>query len=554
MRAMEADWKEAAPRRKRNLIYYGLPLVLYAAIVIPLAIASRERINPDAVSYIRRALYISRGDFYHSLSGYWSPLISWCIAPLMKMGMDGLHAARLITCLWGAIWLIAFGTFLNRFTSIHRVWKLCALFVMAVFIAEIAARQLTPDIILAACLFCYFSLITNPDLFHRPKIQFAAGLIAGFSYLAKSYALPFTLLHLPLTIFLRSLLEKSQPKPVSIILPLARGLVGILLVAVPFITILSWRYNRLTISTSGAHAHTDVGPVEIQAAIPNPFGRVENPYITRHETKDEIAYPHWSPLQSRAYFKHQLNVAADHARAMIRNISQFDRLYFSIPAAAVALLVLARLIPFQDQHWKLLWLLLTILLYCSGMLWVFFTPRYLLAVWAPLFLTLGLTVSLNFGPSSPSKIWKMVRPISAAAILLSFALAAASNWSTTDGHIPAYRNIAAELKKHDIHGSLSSPDRQQGMFIAFFADEKFLGFPPDDSATIAEQKLLDEKPAALLIFKGKKIPKEMQAASRLASQICKSPQWKFAFDFHLLDKQTVEVYIPLTSKAPSDSK
>ncbi|HEV8605702.1 MAG TPA: hypothetical protein VGQ99_10065 [Tepidisphaeraceae bacterium] len=554
MRAMEAQWKDAEPRLKRNLIYYGLPLLLYSAIVIPLAIASRERINPDAVSYIRRALYISQGDFYHSLSGYWSPLISWCIAPLMKMGMDGLHAARLVTCIWGGLWLVAFGTFLSRFTAIHWLWKLCALLVMAIYIAEIAARQLTPDIILGACLFFYFSLITTPNLLRRPKIQFSSGLLAGFSYLAKSYALPFTLLHLPLTILLRSLFEKPQPKPVPLFLPLARGLVGILLIAIPFITILSWRYNRLTISTSGAHAHTDVGPPEIQAAIPNPFGRAEDPYITRHETKDEIAYPRWSPFQSRAYFKHQLNVAADHASSMVRNIFQFDRLYLSIPAAALALLILARLIPFQDQLWKILWLLLTILLYCSGMLWVFFTPRYLLPVWAPLFLTLGLIVALNIDPPSPSRIWQMIRPISAAVILFSFVLAAALNGSNTDGHIPAYRNIAAELKKHDIYGPLSSPDRQQGMFIAFFADEKFLGFPPDDSATIAAQKLLDEKPAALLIFKGKKVPKEMQAASRLASQICKSPQWKLAFDFHLLDKQTVEVYVPLTSKAPSDSK
>ena len=529
-------------RQKQNLLYFALPLLLYIATVIPLALASRDRLNPDAVAYIRRALYISRGDFYHALTGYWSPLISWCIAPLMKLGMDGLHAARLITCIWGGIWLLAAAAFFDRFTTIHRFWKICALLISAIFIAEISARQITPDVMLAACLLFYFSITLSPDFLRRPSLQFAAGVLGGFSYLAKAYALPFVLVHLPMTILLRRLLERdTEPRP-PIIFPLARGLIGIAIFSIPWIAANTWRFGHLTISTAGAHAHTDVGPPEIQSQIPTFFGRVEDPYITRHETKDTLNYPRWSPFHSRKYFTHQLHVIADQTRALARSISLFDRFYLTTFAALIAILAIFNLMKLDFPKWKLLWLLLTAALFCSGMLLVFFTARYLLPLWAPLLLALSLTVALKV--ASPP----FLRFVFVAAIFNSFLAAAIANLRTTEGKPPAYRPLAAALHEHNIHGPLASADRHQGLFVSFFADQKFLGFPADEDANIAEQKLLAENPAALLIFKSKKIPKDMQQASRLATQIAKSPHWQHSFDFHVLDKQIVEIYIPNSSR------
>src|SRR5258706_11520657 len=232
---MENEPKHDPLRLLRNLLYFGLPLLVYISTVIPLALASRDRINPDAVAYIRRALYISRGDFYHSLSGYWSPLISWCIAPLIKPTVYPLHAARFICCAWGAIWLIAAGIFFDRFTTIHRFWKICVLTISAIYIAEIAARQITPDVMLAACLLLYLSITLSPNFLRRPSLQFLARVVGGFAYLAKAYALPFVLVHLPLTILIRTWLdhETGTTRP-KILLPLARALLGIVIFSLPW--------------------------------------------------------------------------------------------------------------------------------------------------------------------------------------------------------------------------------------------------------------------------------------------------------------------------------
>src|SRR5438445_6806088 len=111
-----------------------------------------------------------------------------------------------------------------------------------------------------------------------------------------------------MTILVRRYLEGRF----NFVAAMARGLVGVAVFTVPWILILSWRFGQLTISTAGAHAHTDVGPAEVQKRIPQFFGRVEDPYITRHEAKESIDYPRWSPFESRKYFVHQVRVAKDH--------------------------------------------------------------------------------------------------------------------------------------------------------------------------------------------------------------------------------------------------
>src|SRR4051812_37349686 len=73
----------------RRTSEFLIPLLLYAAIMVPGIHARVEQINADGVIYIRRADYIAGGNWSASLSGYWSPLISWCIVPLRRLGVDG---------------------------------------------------------------------------------------------------------------------------------------------------------------------------------------------------------------------------------------------------------------------------------------------------------------------------------------------------------------------------------------------------------------------------------------------------------------------------------
>src|SRR5207249_153345 len=116
--------------------------------------------------------------------------------------------ARAVMCVCGAIWVVAVGVFLRRFEGILWGIRLVALIILAVFIAPIAARQITPDILLGSCLLFYFSIVVSKDFLRQPGRQVLGGLVGGFCYLAKAYALPFVVLHLPMTILIRRYLEK----------------------------------------------------------------------------------------------------------------------------------------------------------------------------------------------------------------------------------------------------------------------------------------------------------------------------------------------------------
>ncbi len=150
------------PRSRITLItLLGLlvPLALYTAFVIPAAISHRNQINPDAVAYVRFAQYIAHGDFSHSISGYWSPLISWCMTPLVAMGMDGLHAARVVLALWGAAFVVAFYFFARTLHAIGPVLRVAATCIVALAAVSMAVGVISPDIILGTCLLAYFAAV-----------------------------------------------------------------------------------------------------------------------------------------------------------------------------------------------------------------------------------------------------------------------------------------------------------------------------------------------------------------------------------------------------------
>jgi hypothetical protein len=539
--------------------------MLYAVVVIPLAIRHKERLSPDAVCYIRRAMYLSRGDFYHSVSSYWSPLISWCIAPWIAAGFDGLYAARGVMCIWGGVFILAVHWFLKRITTLGGLWRLLALCVVGLAAAPIAVRQITPDLILATCLFGYFALVVHRGLFENRRMQLSAGAMAGICFVAKAYALPFLLLHLPMTMLLR----RRAERPRGIWAAFGTTSLAFAVICSAWIGVLSWRYGKLTINSSGKYAHAIVGPAERQKLIPAYFGSVEDPYITRNEVIESIPYPAWAPFESWEYFKHQCSVAMKNAEAIYRTVGQFDQFRVTLVGIGVAVLILVGMRFFAagvgsaqaDKNVRptaesVLWLIASIMIYCSGFLPVFFVARYIVPVVLPLCLVLCLKIAMEMnGP-------KIVRTILGIVVLISFAAAASEEIRTLVGgprkararqisadaeETPLYREVAQEMRGQGISGPIVSPQRVQGIYVAFHRGQKFIGFPPDEDATLAEQKIAQFGPGALLIFREIKGDKKTAAATKLASEMARRGMWKLAF-IKSVAGEKAEVYVPARLK------
>ncbi|MCX7806739.1 MAG: hypothetical protein N3A38_16365, partial [Planctomycetota bacterium] len=188
------------------------PLVLYAILVSVAGVKMRDQINPDGVAYVCLARHLAEGRASDSVCGAWSPLISWCIAPFLVFGMDGLHAARLVLAVWGGILIVGIHFFLRRFTRLPPLWAAAAMAAAVPWAVHWAVYVITPDIIAAACATFYFGIVAGPGLLSRRRLQLAAGACGGVAYLAKAYMLPFFLVHFAATLILRILFDPDEER------------------------------------------------------------------------------------------------------------------------------------------------------------------------------------------------------------------------------------------------------------------------------------------------------------------------------------------------------
>src|SRR5713226_3943071 len=94
---------ETDPGVAKSVTGAGIFLLLMLPLV---AWRNLEMLNPDAVAYLRIASYYANTQTDLAISGYWGPLLSWLLAPLLKLGIEPLIAARTVMAVSAVIfWL-----------------------------------------------------------------------------------------------------------------------------------------------------------------------------------------------------------------------------------------------------------------------------------------------------------------------------------------------------------------------------------------------------------------------------------------------------------------
>ena len=70
---------------------------VFAVQAVLLAVAAwrnLHQLNPDAIAYMRIAGYYANGQTELAVTGYWGPLLSWLMVPLLKVGAPPLVAGK----------------------------------------------------------------------------------------------------------------------------------------------------------------------------------------------------------------------------------------------------------------------------------------------------------------------------------------------------------------------------------------------------------------------------------------------------------------------------
>jgi hypothetical protein len=463
-------------------------LLCYGALVAVPAARNFDLLDGDTVAYVRLSKYLVEGRWAESVSSHWAPLLSWCMAPLLALGMDGLHACRTVLLAGGAGMVLAFTLLLGRFGPTSRLWQLVAVGLLAALAAHWAVSISHPDVIMAALLMVYFWCVLDPSLLAGRRRQFACGLLGGAACLAKAYALPFFVAHFVMTAVLR----RYAPAPASrtpwraVALAIAVGILGAALVAGPWIAVLSAKQGRLTLSTAGDVNRYAISPED------GPRGLL----VSRHlwtpppdrvsvwEHPEELAWPSWSPLDSADHAVFQLKLAARNVWEIAGYLRTYDIFCLAIILMAGAPIVMWRVRRTADGWLRVAWLPATIVLYGSGYLLMVVNTRYILPVIATLawlycvYLASLLHKHVARPPSAVPH--RRVLGVALAAVLLaSFGLPVAARLASESVHPYArpYRQLAAHLTADGYLGPIACTNYDLGLYVAFHTGQPYLGRP-----------------------------------------------------------------------------
>jgi hypothetical protein len=560
------------PRALIEVLAIAVPVLVYIALAAPVTFHEMAAINPDGIIYIRKAEFLLEGRFWQSVSGYWSPAISWCVALLLRVHhkTEPLHAIHAVLMFWGFSWVLAscalLRSLLPQRTTTAALWRLLAGIALAFSGARQAVSLITPDLLLGTMLLAYLATVSTGRLMNFRRTAFFAGLWAGLGYLCKSYALPFFCLHFPLTVAYRYWSAKRGRKwnpgdtveAIGIQKALATlliGLLGFAIPALPWVGLISHKYGRFTVSMVYHHNHMNVAPKPLQEALPDFCVVPPDPYLSIWEGLDPGPRRDWSPLASWQNVGYQLEIVADHAWLIISNVAKFDYVGLVLAAVIVALLPFKKMIARPVFSAVPMWIVLSCVVYCLGFLIVAFEVRYIVPILFPLGIALCLREWTEFNPTPATDRQRLGYAIVPCAMIGLFCIS--SFWGLSaflfdSPARPIYAQVAALLKRKHLDGLYTSSDNNKGVNVSYYLNRKIVLIPFWlDSQTI-EGELAAAGVNEVLVWTDIRTDDKADSYPHmLTAELLQSGQWRSV----LLDKidtvRRVEVYLRKSPAHPA---
>lgn len=442
----------------------------------------RHALNPDGVAYLRIAGYYAHGQTNLAVSGYWGPLLSWMLTPLLAAGFSPLLAARIIMALTAVF-------FLQSCLAVFRAFELPELhqrlgaWLAAVLSVCWSVENITPDLLAAALAGYAVSSMVGAAWLEKWGTPVEAGILWGVAFLAKAASLPLALL----VILGMMLIRRGRGGDKKIWLAGLATLLGFALVAGPWVMVVSKKYHHLTVSRSAQLNHAMAGPADVERFYPLDRGlqAPEPGRVTFWEDPD-LPYPDWSPLAGAGNALHQGEVILKNLPRVVFMLTCVCLLFPWLPFLFAARWFrgeLQRTPSAQRNGWA--WLPVAALgaTYLGGNLLIS-EQRYFYAAF-PFLIVICAAVILG-GQPARWKTWLV-----ALAFLIP-TLARPTTWrapSATAGEC-AWR-LAGKLSALHISGPVASSAQMHGgragMYVAFHLGVPWYGDAREVSASEFEQ-------------------------------------------------------------------
>ena len=457
----------------------GLALV-FGVLGIGMSIRHAEDWNTDAIAYLRLAHYWVEGPWRLAVSGYWGPLFCWIFAGVLGLGGSPFLAVRVGMLIGAGIFVWGGWSMVREFLEEEQERLWASVLIGGLAVVAIGG-EVTPDLLVAGCLLLACVRWFRPDWSCRGKIQLWSGVLWGVAYLAKAVALPAGVLWLATAVMFHRIWTKASWGRLS--RALCRTVLAAGVIMVPWVTVLSLKYHRLTFSTAAEAAHAIVGPN--WPAPVHPFGltlhSVEPGRVTAWEDPTSLPYPRWSPFTSVEAFRHQCWVCLRNIKYEFHILNGFDLLGFGI-FVLIGTVGVGAIRRDLWQQWKTGWMVWLVLGWCLLFLPGYLSPReeryfyaghpllVILAFWG--MERVGQWLPLSYKRLSFWLRWVVVGSFGGILILRGIGA-----WEK-DGRWPVYaaRIVAQAIEREGDGGAVAGSGFLQSERVGLYA-AYFLGIP-----------------------------------------------------------------------------
>jgi len=316
----------------------------------------RHQLNPDGIGYISVAeRYLAR-DFNSAVNGYWSPLLSWLLVPLLAFKIDSILAAKILNLVFG-FFVMLIACRLSQKLKVQLLFRTVLLLCLAPMLIYYVYSVISPDLLAVLLLLIYLDQLLEL----RPSTLAVSnsaicGLLGSLIYFAKSYHFFFFPVHFAAVGLILYFQSKKKTDKKRVRQWLTLGLLTFLTIGTVWIYLISSKYGYFTISTAGNFNHDSINP-NVNIYPDNIVGLFKSPYQSAYSYWDDPSYiklGQWSIFGSLSNFLYQ-------NRLILKNINKTINLLQTSSFFAMAILVLL----FLDRKHKLI-LFSTLMLYPLG--------------------------------------------------------------------------------------------------------------------------------------------------------------------------------------------
>lgn len=255
-------------------------VILCVAMLGVAAYQNRFVINPDGVAYMSIAEHYARGDWHAAINAYWSPLLSWLMAPFIVFGLNSQEAFTAVNFLT-VTYILLFGSWLCW--KVSKKWAVAGLYFLCAlpFMLHVVTAQITPDALVAAWMltavgvFTFISRAWTPSTSYKKMLLLALTVAAfGFlGYITKLYLQPVFLASVPLIagVYVTYYYKEYRSKAIwrGVLFTVATLIIYAAL-CLAWVVPLSLKYEQLMVGSSYAFNTGDIDLPQTYTPLPLP--------------------------------------------------------------------------------------------------------------------------------------------------------------------------------------------------------------------------------------------------------------------------------------------